>query len=515
MNINKQYAIKLWSYLRKLFKPSGDNILIIGKVPLVVALILSQSTSNAQTVDGKNNEVKQLSIAAIDVGDMISEDIWNMSFEVVKYGEKSKKVQLKEYRGKVIILDYWATWCTSCILAMPTMHNLVKSFSDDIVLISVTHEDQALVSKFLMTTASPQIRELEHEFETIVNGQLLKELIPHQTIPHLAIINSEGILEQITKPVFINEKMLGQLIKKQSYYLPKYHASLDTTILSPTFPDLKIYKPTFYSTLTGYIDGFMFPWGERVDTVAGTRHGFYVNSPILRLFQTALNPKFNMMMPNRRLMLVDKPENFEFFNDRNPNYDRLEYNFSYEYILPLTWSKERIGNKMLQDLSDFTGLYAQIVPREVDCLVIRKIGNGPLKANESRKWQGLVLDGILLNKIPQHLGTSASGSKNYVLKSNIKSLTRYLNVLKKTVLPVIFDESDIGYAVDLELPNELGDVAELKKIMKKQGLEFVSEVRILDLYVMSDRPIDLKMVKDAPLTLTTFGWVINERGSDD
>jgi DsbE subfamily thiol:disulfide oxidoreductase len=39
-----------------------------------------------------------------------------------------KKVSLKNYRGKVVFLNFWATWCEACRDEMPSMERLYKEF---------------------------------------------------------------------------------------------------------------------------------------------------------------------------------------------------------------------------------------------------------------------------------------------------------------------------------------------------------------------------------------------------
>ena len=42
-----------------------------------------------------------------------------------------KTVRLSDFRGKVVLLDFWATWCPPCIAEVPDLIELHKSFSSD------------------------------------------------------------------------------------------------------------------------------------------------------------------------------------------------------------------------------------------------------------------------------------------------------------------------------------------------------------------------------------------------
>lgn len=50
-----------------------------------------------------------------------------------------KTVSLKEFMGKVIVLNFWATWCAPCRAEMPSLENLYRNLKDKgLVIIGVS-----------------------------------------------------------------------------------------------------------------------------------------------------------------------------------------------------------------------------------------------------------------------------------------------------------------------------------------------------------------------------------------
>lgn len=39
-------------------------------------------------------------------------------------------ISLSDYRGKVVLLNFWATWCVPCVMEMPALERLSQNFSD-------------------------------------------------------------------------------------------------------------------------------------------------------------------------------------------------------------------------------------------------------------------------------------------------------------------------------------------------------------------------------------------------
>ena len=84
------------------------------------------------------------------------------SLSLIRFDEKVKaqnfaledlsgnKVHLEDYRGKVIFLNFWTTWCPACLVEMPSMEKLYRGFKNkDFIILAVDmQEDSETVRKF-------------------------------------------------------------------------------------------------------------------------------------------------------------------------------------------------------------------------------------------------------------------------------------------------------------------------------------------------------------------------------
>src|SRR5947199_6002703 len=56
----------------------------------------------------------------------------------------------EKLKGKVVVLEFWATWCAPCIASIPHLNELAERFrNDDVVFIALTDEPRATVEPFL------------------------------------------------------------------------------------------------------------------------------------------------------------------------------------------------------------------------------------------------------------------------------------------------------------------------------------------------------------------------------
>jgi peroxiredoxin len=99
-----------------------------------------------------------------------------------------QEVQLSDYKGQVVLINIWATWCAPCREETPELVDLYEEYKDDgFVVLGVSMDKQGL------SVVKPFMEKYEVTYPMIIDdGTVTKKYDPSMGIPTTYIINKEG-----------------------------------------------------------------------------------------------------------------------------------------------------------------------------------------------------------------------------------------------------------------------------------------------------------------------------------
>jgi thiol-disulfide isomerase/thioredoxin len=224
----------------------------------VILLIAFSQTVNSQ-------EKKSLDLK---VGDTMPDVTFS---NLINY--QSSTAKLSDFKGRLVVLDFWYTKCGACVAAFPKMTALQNKFRNEMQVLLVNTQLFDTKERIDKTFAKQKSLGNEVTLPYLYGDTVLEKYIAYRYLPHLVWIDGNRKIVAVTSAEEATEETIKALLRKEKTNVGYKRDDMTFDIDKPFFvnnngnPDGVL---LFKSTLTKYNSGFIW------------------NAPIIQKYQDTL-----------------------------------------------------------------------------------------------------------------------------------------------------------------------------------------------------------------------------------
>lgn len=331
-----------------------------------ITLLLFSFRSYAQQSPLSKQPPPDLSVRNLKIGDKVPDILIT---KLINY--KSKQARMTDFKNKLLILDFWDTYCGSCIQALPKLDSLQRAFGNKISILPVTYQREALVRAFLKK--NPNVKNLQ--LPCVVEDKVLRAHFRHRFISHEVWIY-KGIVKAITGTEYVTEANIQKVLNGEKINWPIKDDEFGFDSKKPLFipNEAKMYESktgfSNHSGMTGYRKGIAIG-GMKYDSLQ--YRTYFYNFSILDAYTSLLTgiDQKKFIVGTSRIVLEGKSPSVYFYTaDKGFEEEWNEkYKFCYEMVMPGLLDKKERYKLIVNDLNNRLSLNVRFEKRWIKCLV--------------------------------------------------------------------------------------------------------------------------------------------------
>ncbi len=152
------------------------------------------------------------SIVPLKIGEKVPDNLWHAPLKLYHKGTVSE-ITLEKYKGKALVFDFWASWCTNCLIKFKAVETLQAENPGAAVLMvnaKSTRDDSTRVAN---TLSGKKTGSVTCSLPSIFLDELLVAYFPHKFLPFMVWIDNSGIVRAFTQGELLNREGMASLQK--------------------------------------------------------------------------------------------------------------------------------------------------------------------------------------------------------------------------------------------------------------------------------------------------------------
>jgi thiol-disulfide isomerase/thioredoxin len=395
----------------------------------------------------------------LNIGDPVPDIVIQ---NVVNY--KTGQIHLSDFKDKLVILDFWGTYCLPCVEHFPLIQALQNKFRNQVFFLPVDIDSKFDSPSRIMAFFKAHSKVFN--LPSVVQDSLLRTMFNIQYMGRYVWIKN-GIVKQITDAEEVNEQNISKIIRNEEVPLRQI-VKVENDYTKPLLVNGNGSKVP----LTYCMRSMLFRYSPQLtgggfdtDSIGNVTRIYDYNTTVFNLIQLA-NPDYNHLF--KRVKLQTK--HADMLQDNPKTDSALRKNvYGYEAIFPSV-SRQIALRYVKEDLAryfPFTLDSAKIIDT---CWVIKlSTKNSPKLTGQSKSE----------TNIYEQLGLPV-----YFRNRSLEELRNALEALFK--IPVL-DETAYTSNVWLDLPSDTSDPVKVSKSLQNQGFTLTKELRPIEFLIVKDR----------------------------